>query len=71
MRTRQAPAIVLQLDKYAIPASFRAGGRVVVDGVIVVKEGTPPVEADKCHRLLLSTPAILAPPKRYVEPSLG
>jgi hypothetical protein len=54
-----------------MPANFRGGGRVVVVGVIVVKEGTPPVEADKSHRLLLSTPSVFAPPKRYVEPSLG
>jgi hypothetical protein len=64
MRTRQAPAIVLQLVRYAMPASFLAEGRAVVEGVIVVKEGTPPVEADMSQSSLLSTPAVLAPPKR-------
>jgi len=63
--------MVLQFDRYAMPASFLAGGRVPVEGVIAVREGTPPVDADKSQRLLLSTPAVLAPPKRYVVPSLG
>jgi len=56
--------MVLQFDRYAMPASFLAGGRVPVEGVIAVREGTPPVDADKSQRLLLSTPAVLAPPKR-------